>query len=334
MKKQTLASIVSMESTSPISDQRFKTAMRKMNRSYTLSQESMFDFFRKKKQEGHMTGDSGNKDRHSPDFNYSDFKKYLLDANKVSIHLYTVSVDEEIKLLEELISKGLPVFKKDVERLEKCFKFIISKNTKTIDNLDQLVDISYLDSSYKYNEKLKALDFNTFAVSVIGMASSKELQKEIGVSHEIVDLVKSLDKIEGKSVTEMTKEEISRYEKMYFLEETIPWLDEIIPKKLAAGNQKRVYLEKGDPKLEKLIDLNIELIEKSSKILTEDSVDNDYSGSLSKLWKLAFKADEASHPLDMGDNFGLNIISYSYVKYQKSLAGGFAEKFTINYTAH
>jgi hypothetical protein len=49
---------------------------------------------------------------------------------------------------------------------------------------------------------------------------------------------------------------------------------------------------------------------------------------------LAFKHDEASHPLDIGDDFGLNIISYSNVEYQKSLAGGFVEKFTINYTAH
>jgi predicted aldo/keto reductase-like oxidoreductase len=323
-----------MESFTPVRDERLKKAMKKMDRNYTLSQEGLFDFFRKKKQDGHMTGDRGGHSNHDHDVDYNQFRTELLNASKVSIHLYTVSVDEEIKLLEELIQKGLPIFQKDVDRLEKCFKFILANKTSTIDKLDKLVDISYLDSSYRYNPNLKALDFNTFIVSVIGMASSKELQKEIGVSHELVDLVNSLDEIGGKSVTEMTDEEVVRYEKMYFLEEAIPCLDEIIPKKLAAGNQKRIYLEKGDPKLKRLIDLNVELLEGSRKILSEDSADNNYNGGMSKLWKLADNADKVSHPLDMGDDFGVGNIPLNYVRYQRALAGGFESMFIQNYTAH
>jgi len=328
MKKRTISDIVAMESFASVSDDGFKKAMKKMDRNYTLSQEGLFDFFRKKKGE-----DDASLDKDTT-IDYNTHKDNLMGASKVSVHLYTVSVDEEIKFLEELISKGLPIFSKDIERLRRCFKFILENKTKTIDRLDKLVDISYLDSSYKYNPNLKALDFNTFIVPVIGMASNKELQKEIGVSHELVDLVNSLDEIDGKSVTEMTKEEIERYEKMYFLEEAIPWLNEIIPKKLASGGQKRVYLEKDDPKLKKLVDLNIELIEKSAKILGEDGPDNNYVDDFHELWKIAYKADKASQPLDMGDDFGLNVISYSYVTYQRSLAGGFRKKFIQNYTAH
>lgn len=328
MRNKTLASILSMESAGVTTDFKRKMVL-KVNRSYSLSQEGLFDFFRKNKE------DNSASDKNK-DFNLeaSEYKQTLLSANKVSIHLYTLSVDEEIRFLQELINAGLPVFKKDIDRLEKCFKFVLNKKLKTIDNLDGLVDISYLDQSYKYNEKLKALDFNTFIVPVIGMASSKELQKEIGASHAVVDLANSIEEIDGKFLDEISSEELARYEKMYFLEEAVPFLDEIIPKKIASGNQKVIYLEKDDPKLKTLLDLNVELIDKSFKILAEDHSDNDYSGDFYKLWKIAYSADKASQPVDIGDDFGLSVIAHHYVNYQKSIAGGFRKTFIKNYTAH
>lgn len=338
MKRLTISDVVAMESKSSVEDKRFKKTMKKMHRNYVLSQEGMFDFFRKRKSDSkdrHMTGSEG---RYNVilfyDKNYVDpkiYKETLLNANKVYIYLYTISVDEEIKLLEELIYKGLPLFQKDVERLEKCFNFIKTNKTKTIDKLDKFVDICYLDSSYKYNSNIKALDFSTFLVSVHGMAATKELQKEFGASHEIVDLANCGMDIEGKYPEDMTKEEISRYEKMYFMEEAMPWLDEIVPRKMSSASQKSTCLEKGDPKLKVLVDLNIELIEKSYKILSEYDYSDPDGGGLHKLWKLASQAENACQVIDMSDDFGFDIAKQNFVRYQSSLAGGFRQTFINNY---
>jgi len=311
MKKRTLNDIVSMESFTPVPSERFKKVMKKMHRNYTLSQEGLFDFFRKKKGEEIKT---------KPEDPNAHFLE-LEQANRVSVHLMTTSVENEIKYLEELINKGIPLFNKDNDRIVKSFKFVIDNHKEILSKINKLVDISYPDTNYKLNKEMNAVEFSTFYVVFNGLAKDKEHQTMIGSGWDYYDFEDEFDQ-------ELTEEQIDQYKKLYCINEAIPTLDFIYPKERAPKNQPRVYLEKGDPKLQKLLDLNIALIEKSLKILSIEDV--------KKLFELSDKGDKLTHPKPIGDGdeYGLNSLMSHSLGYQYELSQGFAKSFIQNYTAH
>jgi hypothetical protein len=319
MKRCTLGDIVGMES--------LKTEEKKSNyekirllqkKNYSIAKEGLFDFFRKRKEE-----DVQEKKKNLY-MEPGEHLQELAQGTKVSIHLQTVSVDEEIKFLEDLIRNGLPFFKKDIERLTKCFKFILANGTSTIDKLAKLVEIAY-PSSYDFKKEMSAIEFDTFVVSVHNFADTKEKQMHIGSSAEMIRL-RETPQFTKKYGNDLTDEEIQKYETMYFLDEAIPNLDEIVPKKRTTKDQKRIYLEKGDPKVQKLLDLNMELIEQSSKIMDEDKYDSFFD--------LITNADSSSHPVDIGDDYGLMVIYAHSSSYLSDLVYGFKQDFIKNYTAH
>jgi hypothetical protein len=311
MRKRTISDIVAMESFATSDDKRFKKVQRLIKKNHSIAKEGLFDFFRKKKD------DEPKKKPEDPNTHYEELKQ----ANKVSIHLHTNSVENEIKYLEELISKGIPLFNKDNDRIVKSFYFVIDNHKQILDRIDKLVDISYLDDSYKLNKERNAVEFSTFYVPVYGLAKDKEHQTYIGSGWDYYDVEDEFDQ-------ELTDEQIDQYEKLYCINEAIPTLDFIYPKNPAKKDNPRTYLEKGDPKLDKLLSLNITLIEKGLKILSIYSVKT--------LFKLAERADKLTHPKQIGDGdeYGLlSLISHS-LGYQYELSQGFSKDFIKNYTAH
>lgn len=309
--KRNLSQILSMESFSDID----KSAVKKLNinrkKNYQIAQEGLFDFFRKKK---------GEEVKQKPE-NINDHLTELQQANRVSIHLMTTSVDSEIKYLEELVSKGLPFMSKDIDRMNKSFKFVIDNHKDILSKIDQLVDISYPDSSYKLTKDLAAVEFTTFYIAVKNMAKDKEHQAMIGSGWDYYDVVDEFDE-------ELSEEQIKQYSKLYCLDEAIPTLDFIYPKDRANKNQTRVYLEKDDPKLQTLLKLNIDLINKARSVLSNQDMD--------KFYALAGKADKLTHPKQIGDGdeYGLFNLLLHGLGYQYDLTNGFAKTFIDNYTAH
>jgi hypothetical protein len=283
--------------------------LKKIN--YSISKEGLFDFFRKKN------------DQESKKKTENELEHYneLMSANKVSIHLYTVSVDDEIRYLEELISKGLPLFQKDYDRLMDCFNFIVNNHKDILTKIDKLVDIAWFDSNYNLSKDKDYLDFKTFVVSVgNNLADTKEQQAMIGGIIEWIDW--------DEMFPQATPDDIKRYEKLYSLQEAIPVIDMVFPRSRASKNQQRVYLEKDDVKLKKLLDLNTELIEKSLKI-------ND-NNKQNKMYELASRADKLTHPKPYGDgdeNGMGNLLAHTSL-YLYELNMGFKKGFISNYTAH
>lgn len=311
MKKRTISDIVAMESFASVDDKRFKKVQRLIKRNHSIAKEGLFDFFRKKK------NDEPKKKPEDPNAHYEELKQ----ANKVSIHLHTTSVDEEIKYLEELLNKGIPLFNKDKDRIVRSFYFVIDNHKDILGRIDKLVDISYLDDSYKLNKQRNAVEFATFYVPVYGLAKDKEHQAFIGSGWDYHDVDDEFDQ-------ELTAEQIEQYGKLYCINEAIPALDFIYPKNPAKKDSPRTYLENGDQSLHKLLSLNIALIEKSLKILSIYGV--------KKLFKLAERADKLTHPKQIGDGdeYGLiSLITYS-LGYQYELSQVFSKTFIENYTAH
>ena len=311
MKKLTISDVLSMESRSNRQDNNKLSRLNRLGkRNFNIANEGMFDFFRKK------TGEETKEKKEEPEDHYVD----LLNADKVSVHLYTTSVDDEIKYLEELIHSGIPIFKMDIERLERSFKFIINNHSDILDKLEKLVDIAWLDSKYKVSADRRYLDFNNFRVVVYDLAKDKKWQAIIGRSMDWMDWEEFIPGI--------TEEQIKIYEKLYSLEEAIPNLDFIAPKKIADKSQTRVYLEKGDPKLRRLLDINIQLFEKCFAIYDYKKYDN--------LRDLAHEADKLTHPVPYGDGdeTGTVRIFYHGSYYLYMLLEGFKENFIKNYTAH
>lgn len=309
--KRNLAEILSMESYSNIDNSTIKKLNAISKKNYQVAQEGLFDFFRKKK---------GEEVKQKPK-DIKDHLTQLQQANQVSIHLMTTSVDNEIKYLEELISKGLPLLSNDHERITKSFKFVVDNHNDILSKIDKLVDISYLDSSYKLNKNLDAVDFATFFIIVKNMAKDKEHQAMIGSGWDYSDVSDEFDK-------DLTDEEIKQYSQLYCINEAIPTLDFIFPKERASKDQTRIYLDKFDPKLQKLLSLNVQLIEKASKVLTREDV--------SKLFQLSSKADKLIHPKEIGDGdeYGLNSLTSHSLGYHYELVFGFTKTFIDNYTAH
>lgn len=308
-----------MESMSNVDKKAVLAARRIKKKNYSIAKEGLFDFFRKKKEQ-----DDPQEKKKDLYMNPSDYLEQLKQGSKVSIHLQTRSVDDEIKFLEDLIRHGIPLFKKDIERMNKCYKFIAANGEKTLDKLSKLIDISYLDSSYKYNGSIKAIEFDTFVVSVHNFAGTKEMQAKIGSHGDMLGL-RETHQFTRKYGNDLSDEELHRYEMMYFLDEAIPNLDTIVPKKKASNTQSRVYLEQGDPKLDMLLSLNMELIEKSYAILDDDKFD--------KVLDLISDADHKSHPVDIGDDYGLMVIWAHSNGYQSDMNYGFKQNFIKNYTA-
>lgn len=321
MAKYTLANIVEMGKPKSFNqDQAILAGRRIKEKNYSIAKEGLFDFFRKKKEQ-----DDPKESKKDLYMEPSDYLEELKQGSKVSIHLQTQSVDDEIKFLEDLIRHGIPLFKKDIERMNKCYKFVLANGQKTLDKLSNLIDISYLDSSYKYNDAIKAIEFDTFVVTVHNFAGTKEMQAKIGSNGDLLGL-RETPRFTQKYGSDLSDEELHRYEMMYFLDEAIPNLDTIVPKKKAGATQTRVYLEQSDPKLEKLLKLNMELIEKSYSIIDDDKFD--------AVFDLISDADAKSHPLDIGDDYGLMAIWAHSNGYQSDMNHGFKQNFIKNYTAH
>lgn len=311
MAKYNISEILAMESAKITDSKAIKKLHLKQKKNYSIAREGLFDFFRKKK------GEEVKKKSTDPKVHQADLEQ----ANKVSIHLMTATVDDEIKYLEELLNEGLPFLSKDIDRTLKSFKFIIDNHRDILNKIDKLVDVSYPDPRYKLNENKSAVEFDTFYITLSGMAKDKEHQAFIGNGWDYEDVEDYFD-------SELTDEDIEKYAKLYCLNEAIPTLDFIYPKKRAAKEQPRVYLEKGDQKLEKLIKLNMNIIENSRKIFSHDDLD--------KAYELATRADKLTHPVGIGDGdeFGmLSLMSHS-LGYQYDLTDGFADDFIKNYTAH
>lgn len=311
MKKRTISDIVGMESLgNSVDNAKLKRLHNLKKRNYSIAKEGLFDFFRKKKDE------ESSKKHENPQDHYND----LISADKISIHLYTTSVDNEIKYLEELISKGMLLFQKDYNRLINCFNFIINNHKNILNKIDKLVDVAWLDSDYKLTKNNEYLEFDTFLITVNNLASDKNAQTKIGGIIEWIDW--------DESFPGSTYEQINNYEKLYSLQEAIPSLDIIIPKNKASKNQQRIYLEKDDIKLKKLLDLNIKLIEHGLKI-NDDNKQN-------KMYELATKVDALTHPKPYGDgdeNGMGNLLAHSG-GYLYELRYGFKKDFIQNYTAH
>lgn len=311
MAKLNLGQILAMESASVVDDKAIKKLQARKKKNYSVAQEGLFDFFRKKKTE---------EVKKKP----SDPKEHLAEleqATKVSVHLKTTSVDNEIKYLDELIKKGLPFLSKDNDRVIKSFKFVIDNHRDILEKIDKLVDISYPDSSYKLTSNKGSVEFSTFYIALNGMAKDKEQQAMIGHGWDYYDVEDEFDK-------ELTDEEIDRYAELYCINEAIPTLDFIYPKDRASKEQTRIYLEKDDPKLQTLLSLNMELIEKASKILTREDI--------KKLFELSAQADKLTHPkfIGDGDEYGLASLMSHSLGYQYELTDGFINDFIKNYTAH
>lgn len=311
MAKLNISQILAMESMSFVNKEKIKKLRTKQKKNYGIAREGIFDFFRKKKDE------EVKKKPLDPKEHFAELEQ----ASKVSIHLMTTSVDAEIKYLEELISKGLPLFKKDLDRMARCFKFIIQNHGDILNNLDGLVEISYPDNGYNVSKDRGVADFNTFYVAFRNLAKDKETQTRIGSGGSYMDLEEFF---EGK----LSPEELSKYEMLYSLDEAVPSLDFIIPKNRAPKEQKRVYLEKGDPKLDRLIKLNMELIEKGEQIAGDSR--------LSDLYKLADQADSKSQPKPYGDGdeSGMGNVVYQGLGYTYQITDGAIKGFIQDYTAH
>ncbi len=311
MAKLNISQILAMESMPSVDDKAFKKFNLRQKKNHSIAREGLFDFFRKKK------GEEPKKKPGTPKEHLAELEQ----ANKISVHLKTNSVDEEIKYLEELINKGLPFFGKDIERLNKCFKFIVDNHQDILSKLDKLVDISYLDSSYKVNKDMSAVEFSTFYVSLNDMAKDKEHQAMIGAGWNYEDVEDEFDE-------PLSDEQIEEYRKLYCLNEAIPNLDFFYPKNRAGKEQARIYLEKDDPKLQKLLSLNMDLIEKANKILTRDDV--------KKMFELTARIDKLVQPkmLGDGDEYGVDRLMYHSLGYRYELTIGFTKDFIENYTAH
>lgn len=311
MKRVTISDIVAMESAkNEINEASFKKLKLHRKKNNAIATEGLFDFFRKKKD------DEKKKKPNDP----TEQLKELQEANRVSIALRTTSVEEEIKYLEDVI-KGLPFFRKDMDRVHKCFKFIIDNHSDILNKLDKLVDISYFDSSYNLNNNRSAIEFKYFIVSVRDLAKDKESQMKIGASAEYIDFEEEFD-------NKLSDDEVKRYSKLYCLNEAIPTIDYILPKNRAPKEQTRVYLEKGDIKLEKLLKLNIDLIEKGKKLFTQSDDEEGY--------RLSSRADKLTHSklIGDGDEFGMANIMRQSLLYQYQVTDGAVDEFINNYTAH
>jgi hypothetical protein len=321
MKKRTISDIVAVESLSSKMDSQKISNLKKLKqRHYTIANENLFDFFRKKKEEA--------KDKPSAKYVYKSPKDHyteLMNSDSVSIHLKTTSVDDEIKFMEELIHSGIPFLIKDIERMIKCFKFIMTNGLNTIDKLDKLVDISYFNNSYKYDDRIKAVRFNTFNITVDGLAPTKDAQAHIGSSTDLLELER-YPSFTQKYGSDLSKEEVNKYERMYFLNEAIPTLDMIVPVKLASSGQVSVTLNKGDAGLEKLLKLNIELIEKCDHFSKGGEAFDDFR-------ELCAEADEKSHPVPVKSNFGLENLWGHSTSYMGDIEAGFEDHFIKHYTA-
>ena len=311
MAKFNISQILAMESINTVDDKAFKKLTLRQKKNYSIAHEGLFDFFRKKK------GEEVKKKPEDPKEHLAELEQ----ASKVSIHLMTTSVDTEIKFLEELISKGLPLFSKDYDRMVRSFKFVVDNHKDILSKVDKLVDVSFPGSDYKLAKEMAAVEFNTFYVALRDMAKDKEHQVMIGHGWDYYDVEDEFDQ-------ELSDEQIDEYTKLYCINEAVPSLDFVIPKNRSTKEQARAYLEKDDPKLQKLLKLNMELIEKGSKVITE--------ADREKLFELANKADKLTHPKSIGDGdeYGLANIMYQSLGYQYELSTGFAKDFIKNYTAH
>lgn len=311
MAKLNISQILAMESASVTESEPSKKLKRLQKKRHSISREGIFDFFRKKK------GEDSKKKPTDPKEHFAE----LENAEKVSVHLQTTSVDNEIKYLEELISKGLPFFKKDYDRLTSSFKFVADNHKDILSKIDKLVEISFPGADYKLAPGGHSVQFSTFYVIIDNMASDKEHQAIIGNGWDYYDH-------DDEFPDDLSDELISQYEKLYCIDEAIPCLDFILPRQMAAKDQHRVYLDKNDPKLQKLLNLNMELIEKGEKTVSEE----DHN----RLIKLAANADKLTHPKSLGDGdeYGLQHIVYQRLGYQYELGDGFKQDFIKNYTAH
>lgn len=318
-------------------DERVKQLNRIRKRNYHLATEGLFDWFKKKNEDKH---ESPSNQPTSVEWWKVDEKEHyekLLNASRVSVHLKTDSVRNEIDFTTEMIKSGIPLFRKDIHRLKECLNFIIKNGESTIDKLDQLTKLSYLDRSiYPLDEKRKVISFKTFYITSKNSDITKGEIPDIHPELDVMEIITLDDFSKRYNVDVLPKEENDKFQKMYFLGQAIPSIDLIIPIHKASSSQKRIYLNNGDSDLKKLLDLNLELYRLCKNINVHDSGPDEF-GITNMLEALAVKADRASFPIDVWESHGYvgtSTIVAESCSYASEIRDGFQKHFIQHYTAH
>lgn len=294
---------------------------RKYARMYRVSQEGFFDFFRKKEEPSIKPASERN-------FDPDAYAQELREAKKVSINLYTTSIENEIKYLEDMLHNGLPFLQKDIERYRKAFEFVIANHKDIGDKIPKLVDVAYPDASYKIDEDNK-IRFKTFYLAIYNYHTDKVKQSWVGQGWLDADMALEVEEMFGLDPVD-DMDEVENIAKLYCLNEAVPHIENIrINEDIRASKKQHVvYLEKDDPKLLKLIGLNLAIIEKCSHILTEKTH--------KEFKNLAYKADRLTHPKPYGDGdeLGMSHLVIHDLWYMYDIRENFKRNFIMHYSAH